>query len=492
MKKFLDIEGVKYIISKVIGKTDISGIGDGTLKGAISSIKSLVGEKSSELSKEIDVERKRINTFTKLAEGSTTGDAELADMRVGADGKGYDTAGEAVRGQVGELNTALVNNKCLVKDLTPNTDLNELDDVGIYLWGADENITNAPEGFNSGFILNAKTSIYKKYQIAIDQLTQKTFVRTGNPTWSNWKSSLYNDVNEIIQKGISMINQLEKIAVKYTSESGVDSSTEKFDVYVPQKGLSDLKYIHYVIVHTVDENERSDIWRVAYCYISNLDFVDEKQVTTTGEWEMAIQLLGKDDFIGGFMHGDEKQYSVKFFANRVEYDKTVFTDIRYVDSFSFVQQSDMYDPAPPYLTYKVAEHYSFHEFNMKNEHQLEISQRVKWRMNLNFTTSYLAMFPIAKEMSTKYFTNVDYALKETSTYIKVPEATEARLNSQNENVSAVFGISEYPNYDTGHQFLVSDNGGTAYNKSYYIIGESGMTDTQKDWVSKTYYDIMFN
>ena len=109
MKKFLDLEGVKYIINKVIGKTDISGIGDGTLKGAISSIKSLVGEKSSELSQEIDVERKRINNFTKLGEGSTTGDAELADMRVGADGKEYDTAGEAVRGQVGELKEVVEN-----------------------------------------------------------------------------------------------------------------------------------------------------------------------------------------------------------------------------------------------------------------------------------------------------------------------------------------------------------------------------------------------
>ena len=120
MKKFLDIEGVKYIISKVIGKTDISGIGDGTLKGAISSIKSLVGEKSSELSQEIDVERKRINNFTKLGEGSTTGDAELADMRVGADGKEYDTAGEAVRGQVGELNQTIDNQDKIIKKLWDN------------------------------------------------------------------------------------------------------------------------------------------------------------------------------------------------------------------------------------------------------------------------------------------------------------------------------------------------------------------------------------
>lgn len=52
---------------------------------------------------EVEVERQRINNLTSLPEGSTTGDAELMDIRVGADGIVYPTAGEAVRGQVGKL-----------------------------------------------------------------------------------------------------------------------------------------------------------------------------------------------------------------------------------------------------------------------------------------------------------------------------------------------------------------------------------------------------
>ena len=60
-------------------------------------------KEKSERQAEIDVERKRINNLTKLGEGSTTGDAELQDIRIGADGTSYDTAGEAVRGQAASL-----------------------------------------------------------------------------------------------------------------------------------------------------------------------------------------------------------------------------------------------------------------------------------------------------------------------------------------------------------------------------------------------------
>jgi hypothetical protein len=41
--KFLSLTGLQYLVSKVIGTANISGIGDGTLKGAVSTLKGEIG-----------------------------------------------------------------------------------------------------------------------------------------------------------------------------------------------------------------------------------------------------------------------------------------------------------------------------------------------------------------------------------------------------------------------------------------------------------------
>lgn len=75
-----------------------------SLEAITNDVKQTSAARILEMETELAVERKRINKLTSLGEGSTTGDAELLDMRIGADGRTYDTSGDALRRQVKRLN----------------------------------------------------------------------------------------------------------------------------------------------------------------------------------------------------------------------------------------------------------------------------------------------------------------------------------------------------------------------------------------------------
>lgn len=94
-------DGTKDVVCIKMG-----GTGGKTLAEAQNNlgIKAVEDELKTKATKEeLNVQKLRIDQFTALPEGSTTGDAELQDIRIGADGITYNTAGDAVRGQVGDL-----------------------------------------------------------------------------------------------------------------------------------------------------------------------------------------------------------------------------------------------------------------------------------------------------------------------------------------------------------------------------------------------------
>lgn len=96
-------------------KETITTQSNNTMK-AVDEVEKEVAANAASLEAEIEVERARINGFTKLAAGSTTGDAELQDIRNGADGTTYSTAGAAVRGQINKLQNQQVYGSVFLND----------------------------------------------------------------------------------------------------------------------------------------------------------------------------------------------------------------------------------------------------------------------------------------------------------------------------------------------------------------------------------------
>lgn len=95
---------------------------------------------------EIEVERQRINNLVKMEEGSTTGDAELTDIRIGADGEIYDSAGDAVREQI--KNTKKNTDETLMKMNLMSDEINKVNEV-IF------------SGTGKGDLVGSKTSVIR-------------------------------------------------------------------------------------------------------------------------------------------------------------------------------------------------------------------------------------------------------------------------------------------------------------------------------------------
>ena len=83
---------IKDIISKLITNTN-----------NIKNIKSQLDTKANQ--SELEVERARIDSFTALKEGSTSGDAELIDARIGSDGVVYSNVGKSIRTQISRIDS---------------------------------------------------------------------------------------------------------------------------------------------------------------------------------------------------------------------------------------------------------------------------------------------------------------------------------------------------------------------------------------------------
>ena len=93
------------IADTVQNNQDLINNNQAATKQDIANVNSSLEEKAKQ--SDLDTTNARIDSFTSLAEGSTTGDAELIDARIGADGVTYSNIGGAIRGQFNNLNNDL-------------------------------------------------------------------------------------------------------------------------------------------------------------------------------------------------------------------------------------------------------------------------------------------------------------------------------------------------------------------------------------------------
>lgn len=274
----------------------------------------------------------------------------------------------------------------------------------------------------------------------------------------------------------------KKAYCKYDPSVDFERAVGGLRIFLP----AERGYVNYNFVHSVHGDKNCDTWRLSKAYAVDDGFENEYELTPKGaEWDMALRLKDRPDFIGGYAHGDEvfTSLSVKLDGKDVKIDSiealTPFDELVIeVDSIGY----DPNDSTTQALTH--------HKKYVINANGITLSQRVEWLNGYTLGSSYMAMMPPLKSLTDRFYTNVDCTPKEASAnYGSVPGASEAVVYGSDSGISFSMSVPRYPSLVGGDKFLLTDNRGKPYNKMYFVICNGAEVSKGDVWETMTKYVI---
>lgn len=302
----------------------------------------------------------------------------------------------------------------------------------------------------------------------------------------NLNTNQLNQVSNLIATSISNSCFLE-----YSDSFTHSSATEGFKIYIPSNNC----YIEHDFIHTVNDSIKCDCWRLDRCVIVDMNHEEIIEAVNSGpEWEMAIHLADRSDFIGGGAHGDEVMTSVSFYVDGKYYsDPSEIPETEFRE-FRVLEVSTGYDPSDD--TTEVLTHYK--EYNFTNE-GIKLNQKVVWTADEDLASgSYLGMLPTHKTsnditFTDAYYDNKNYKLNlisEVSYPVTIGKATQIATVGTTSSFTGEMTIDKYPTVanSSGGYVLITDNGADVYNKGYFVIAMSDTVTANDIWeVTNTWH-----
>ena len=140
------------------------------------TINSAIGEQSNA----ITVMRAELSTFLSNYSGTSDVSAEVADIRVGADGTVYQTAGDAVREQVGDLQDNLAKHSDILSTNLMGVDVQQNLYPGAADWSGEWSISDRPNIGVSSVLFEGYSTVYssqpwRRYYKTIPVSAGKTY-----------------------------------------------------------------------------------------------------------------------------------------------------------------------------------------------------------------------------------------------------------------------------------------------------------------------------
>ena len=178
---------------------------DSALASDISLVASDLASEESTRATQDAVLSARIDEIIALPEGSTTADAELVDIRVGADGTIYPSAGDAVRGQVGNNAKAIMS---LGADASPALR------VIVDPWEWENGGINSTTGADGSSAYLIRTTQY--HRITADTKMTFTGVATKDGTARSIMAYFYDSGKTYISRTSTLVAPVGAVYVRFT------------------------------------------------------------------------------------------------------------------------------------------------------------------------------------------------------------------------------------------------------------------------------------
>jgi len=274
----------------------------------------------------------------------------------------------------------------------------------------------------------------------------------------------------------------KRACCQYKNERADDAGVEALKLYLP---VSD-GFINYNIVHSVTKGSNCNTWRLSVVYHCDDELQRVRPLTRTGaEWEMALMIQERPDFIGGYAHGDEVYEKLELTVDGKKVEKEELSELVTFDELIAEVWSVGYDPLDSAT--KSLLHYK--KITIDKE-QVKVEQSVEWLNDYLLGKSYMAMMPPYKKYTDHFSTDTDPENREIGgENHNIPGAGSATLTGESGHLFKM-SVPVYPCYESGGRLLIQDNGGNPYNKMYFPICLGGVSVKAGEvWKTRTEYEI---
>lgn len=281
--------------------------------------------------------------------------------------------------------------------------------------------------------------------------------------------------------------------IRYDATLSHDGGRGGLRILYPVRG----GYIEYTFVHSVVHEKNCDIWRMSV--VNALDEKGEflhRLTKGSAEWEMAIRLEGRPDFIGGFNHGDEIGCSPSFRLDGESVTPEELSETRDFSRLEITVESTGFDPASP--TVPVLSHKKEYLYD---ESGVDLHQEVIWQKDVTLATkmkSYLAMMPPLKhDLRDEAFCITDsFAFGDggiqSITHLPIESEQTKGITVEGNSYRFTMQAREYaPLYPNSYLAFLTDNGKLNYNKMYisFAGGRADFVSAGTKWNARTHYRI---